>query len=90
MFSFLKKKLKGPVVYKRPEHCISRKNIDSDALKVLYRLSSLGYTAYLVGGGQENNFRSGTEGTPAIFGFAAACGVDVNNINEDTNETEEY
>ncbi len=40
-----------PVVYKRPEHCISRKNIDPDALKVLYRLSSLGYTAYLVGGG---------------------------------------
>lgn len=51
MFSFLKKKAKGPVVYKRPDHCISRKNIDSDALKVLYRLSSLGYTAYLVGGG---------------------------------------
>ena len=51
MFSFLKKKSKLPVVYKRPEHCISRKNIDPDALKVLYRLSSLGYTAYLVGGG---------------------------------------
>jgi len=27
----------------------------------------------LLGGGQENGFRSGTEGTPAIFGFAAAC-----------------
>ncbi|MBQ6139874.1 MAG: polynucleotide adenylyltransferase PcnB [Kiritimatiellae bacterium] len=40
-----------PVVYARPEHCISRKNIDPDALKVLYRLSSLGFTAYLVGGG---------------------------------------
>ena len=51
MFSFLKKKKPVPVVYKRPEHCISRKNIDPDALKVLYRLSSLGYTAYLVGGG---------------------------------------
>ena len=51
MFSFLKKKGKRPVVYTRPEHCISRKNIDPDALKVLYRLSSLGYTAYLVGGG---------------------------------------
>ena len=38
-------------MYKRPEHCISRKNIDPDALKVLYRLSSLGYIAYLVGGG---------------------------------------
>ena len=51
MFGFLKKKDKGPVVYKRPEHCISRKNIDPDALKVLYRLDHLGYTAYLVGGG---------------------------------------
>ena len=51
MFGFLKKKGKGPVVYKRPDHCISRKNIDPDALKVLYRLSRLGYTAYLVGGG---------------------------------------
>lgn len=51
MFSFLRKKARRPVVYTRPEHCISRKNIDPDALKVLYRLSSLGYTAYLVGGG---------------------------------------
>lgn len=25
------------------------------------------------GGGQENNFRSGTEATPAIWGFSAAC-----------------
>ena len=51
MFGFLKRKKKGPTVYSRPEHCISRKDIDPDALKVLYRLSSLGYTAYLVGGG---------------------------------------
>ena len=51
MFGFLKRKGDGPVVYKRQDHCISRKNIDPDALKVLYRLSSLGYTAYLVGGG---------------------------------------
>ena len=27
----------------------------------------------LIGGGQEGGFRSGTEATPAIFGFAAAC-----------------
>lgn len=53
MFSFLKKKKSKdlPVVYERKSHCISRKNIDPDALKVLYRLSKLGYTAYLVGGG---------------------------------------
>ena len=51
MFGFLKKGKKRPVVYTRSEHCISRKNIDPCALKVLYRLSQLGYTAYLVGGG---------------------------------------
>ena len=54
MFGFLKKrahKTRKPTVYARSEHCISRKNIDPDALKVLYRLSSLGHTAYLVGGG---------------------------------------
>ena len=51
MFGFLKRRSKVPTVYTRPEHCISRKNIDPDALKVLYRLDSLGYTAYLVGGG---------------------------------------
>ena len=51
MFGFLLKKRKKPVVYARPDHCISRKDIDPDALKVLYRLSQLGYTAYLVGGG---------------------------------------
>ena len=43
------------------------------ALYISPRLKS--FPAYLVGGGQENNFRSGTEGTPAIFGFAAACGA---------------
>lgn len=45
--------LRRPKVVVRPrsEHCISRKNIDPDALRVLQRLSSAGYTAYLVGGG---------------------------------------
>ena len=54
MFGFLgKKKAKKnePVIRARPDHCISRKNIDQDALRVLYRLDKLGYTAYLVGGG---------------------------------------
>ena len=31
------------------------------------------FPPFLLGGGQENNFRSGTESTPAIFGFASAC-----------------
>ena len=43
----------------------------SGCLYVSPRLKS--FPAYLVGGGQESGFRSGTEGTPAIMGFAAAC-----------------
>jgi poly(A) polymerase len=39
-----------PVVVPRPEHAISRKSIDPDALKVLYRLHQNNYAAYLVGG----------------------------------------
>ena len=41
------------------------------ALYIAPRLKS--FPAYLHGGGQEGNFRSGTEGTPAIFRFAAAA-----------------
>ncbi|HEX4495100.1 MAG TPA: polynucleotide adenylyltransferase PcnB [Thermoanaerobaculia bacterium] len=39
-----------PRVLARSEHPISRKEIDKNALKVLYRLHSSGYLAYLVGG----------------------------------------
>ncbi|MCB2189171.1 MAG: polynucleotide adenylyltransferase PcnB [Deltaproteobacteria bacterium] len=42
--------LPSPRIIPRPEHTISRKNIDPDALKVLYRLQRHGHTAYLVGG----------------------------------------
>jgi poly(A) polymerase len=40
-------------IYKIPreQHTISRKNIDENALKVLYRLHNAGYRALLVGGG---------------------------------------
>ena len=73
MFGFLRRRRKAPVVYSRPEHCISRKDIDPDALKVLYRLDSLGYTAYLVGGGvrdlligrKPKDFDVGTSAKPA-------------------------
>ena len=41
------------------------------ALYISPRLRS--FPALLQGGGQESGYRSGTEGTPAIFGFAAAC-----------------
>jgi poly(A) polymerase len=40
-----------PRILARAEHTVSRKNIDADALKVLYRLKNHGFTAYLVGGG---------------------------------------
>jgi poly(A) polymerase len=39
-----------PVVLAREAHSISRKQIDADALKVLYRLHHSHYVAYLVGG----------------------------------------
>ena len=39
-----------PVVVPRSEHAISRRDIDPDALKVLYRLHEHHYVAYLVGG----------------------------------------
>ncbi len=39
-----------PVIVPRAEHPISRRDIDADALKVLYRLHESGYAAYLVGG----------------------------------------
>ena len=40
----------APRIRPRSQHPISRKQIDPDALKVLYRLSAAGYKAYLVGG----------------------------------------
>ena len=39
-----------PVIVPRAEHPISRRDIDADALKVLYRLHESGAAAYLVGG----------------------------------------
>ena len=39
-----------PTVVARSEHSISRRDIDPDALKVLYRLHEHNYVAYLVGG----------------------------------------
>lgn len=39
----------------------------------LYIRKGLSLPPYLHGGGQEQNYRSGTEGLPAIIGFGAAC-----------------
>jgi poly(A) polymerase len=41
----------GPVIVPRSEHNLSRANISPNALKVLYRLKSAGFEAFLVGGG---------------------------------------
>ena len=47
------------------------------------------FPALLVGGGQESGYRSGTEGTPAIFGFAAACEALKPTLSEDINREKE-
>lgn len=39
-----------PTIVPRAEHTISRRDVDPDALKVLYRLHEHNYIAYLVGG----------------------------------------
>ncbi len=51
------------------------------ALYISPRLKS--FPPLLFGGGQEGGFRSGTEGTPAIFGFAAACAAMSATFKED-------
>lgn len=56
IFNFLKRKKKqknnfpAPNIIPRSDHNISRSNINSNALKVLYRLKSAGFESYLVGG----------------------------------------
>jgi len=62
----------SPKHIQRPNHCISRKNIDREALKVLYRLKDHGHLAYLVGGSVRDlllgktpkDFDIGTDATP--------------------------
>lgn len=61
-----------PVILPRSEHTISRKQIDENTLKVLYRLRSHGHKAYLVGGSVRDlllgrtpkDFDVGTDATP--------------------------
>jgi poly(A) polymerase len=62
----------SPVILPRTQHRISRKQIDEDSLKVLYRLHRNGHLAYLVGGSvrdlllgrQPKDFDIGTDATP--------------------------
>lgn len=61
-----------PRIRPRSEHPISRSQIDPDALKVLYRLKTAGYKAYLVGGSVRDlllgrtpkDFDIGTDASP--------------------------
>lgn len=63
---------KTPLILTRDQHAVSRKNIDENALKVLYRLHRHGYLAYLVGGSVRDlllqrtpkDFDVGTDATP--------------------------
>ncbi len=58
------------------------------ALYISPRLKS--FPALLLGGGQENGFRSGTEATPAIFGFAAACAAGCATMQADISREKEF
>ena len=51
------------------------------ALYISPRLKS--FPALMLGGGQEGGYRSGTEATPAIYGFAAACAAQQATLKED-------
>ena len=59
-------------VIARADHCISRKDISPNALRVLYRLQDAGYDAYIVGGavrdlligGHPKDFDVATNATP--------------------------
>lgn len=63
----------NPIIIPRSQHCISRKQIDIDTLKVLNRLHRHGFKAYLVGGSvrdlllgrQPKDFDIGTDATPS-------------------------
>jgi poly(A) polymerase len=62
-----------PIILPRDQHPISRKQIDEETLKVLYRLHRNGQLAYLVGGSvrdlllgrKPKDFDIGTDATPA-------------------------
>jgi poly(A) polymerase len=61
-----------PRIIPREQHCISRKQVSPNALRVLYRLHEAGFAAYLVGGavrdlllgGAPKDFDVATDATP--------------------------
>ena len=64
----------GPIILPRSQHAISRRSIDADALKVLYRLKDNKHLAYLVGGSvrdlllgrRPKDFDVGTSAHPSV------------------------
>jgi hypothetical protein len=58
-----------PIVIPRSEHALSRRDVDPDALKVLYRLKDAGFIAYLVGG----SVRDLTSAPPRIRTKSSDC-----------------
>ena len=75
-----------PVIYPRSVHQISRKHLDPDALRTLYRLMRADFKAYLVGGGvrdlllnkKPKDFDIATDATPRqirkLFGNSRVIG----------------
>ena len=57
------------------------------ALYISPRLKS--FPPLLYGGGQEGGYRSGTEGTPALFAFAAACSAVSGTLKDDISQEKE-
>ncbi len=64
----------------------SHKIYGPKGIGALYVKKGININPMLLGGGQENNLRSGTENTPAIFAFVKAAEIAINNIksNYDT------
>lgn len=55
----------------------------------LYIRRGLPLPAFLLGGGQEQGFRSGTEAMPAVAGFGAACAAALPTLKEDLAREEQ-
>lgn len=55
----------------------------------LYIRKGLPLPAFILGGGQEGNYRSGTEAMPAICGFGAACAAALPTLKEDLQHEHE-
>jgi len=74
----------------------SHKIYGPKGIGALYIKKGINIAPLMFGGGQENNLRSGTENTPAIFAFEKACEVIIDkcdrykiSINELNNYTKE-